>query len=89
MTLSPWFLCFLSLVSDDSFPYSGTVAHRSFAYSRWGDGKSTATRFFISAAGYALVGIAAPVPVGSAPEVTDCPSGQTSFGHLLIHGLNI
>ena len=35
------------VVSDDSFPvHSGAVAHRSVAYSRWGDGKSTATPNF-------------------------------------------
>src|SRR5262249_20796156 len=38
------------------------------SYSRWGDGKSTATPIFISAGESALAGIAAPVPVGSAPE---------------------
>src|SRR5216683_6687882 len=51
-------VCFLSLRA---------VAHRSVAYSRSGDQKSTATPIFISAAESALAGTAAPVPVGSAP----------------------
>src|ERR1700752_2184109 len=50
-----------------------TVAHRSLSYSRWGEGKSTAApflfQFFISTAESAPGGIAAPVPVGSVPEL--------------------
>src|SRR5258705_1562726 len=57
--------CFLWLVSDDSFSvHSGTVAHRSLSYSRWGDGKSTAIPNFISTAESAPAGISALVPVG-------------------------
>src|SRR6266576_1429326 len=37
------------------------------SYSRWRDGKSTAIPIFISTAESALAGIAALVPVGSAP----------------------
>src|ERR1022692_4667384 len=37
------------------------------SYSRWGNRKSTATPIFISTAESVPAGIAAPVPVGSAP----------------------
>src|ERR1700758_3454720 len=40
------------------------------SYSRWGDGKSTAIPIFFSSAESAPAGIAAPVPVGSAPELS-------------------
>src|SRR3989454_12805182 len=89
MTFSP---CFLWFVPDDSFPvHSGTVAHRSLSYSRWGDGKSTAIPNFISAAESAPAGSAAPVPVGSAPAPShktpgprlSCPTCGT-----YLHGLN-
>src|SRR5258708_18791738 len=61
------------------------------SYSRWEDGKSTAIPIFISAAESAPAGIAAPVPVGSAPELShtrtgpqpSCPACGTN-----LHGLN-
>src|SRR6266404_9065007 len=63
-------------VSDDSFPvHSGAVIIVLLSYSRWGDGKSTALQIFISAAGSALAGIAAPVPVASAPELSHKRTG--------------
>src|SRR5947209_18745676 len=40
------------------------------SYSRWEDGKSTAAPIFISTAESVLAGIAALVPVGSAPELS-------------------
>src|SRR5580704_9167218 len=61
------------------------------SYSRWGDEKSTAIPIFISAAESAPAGTAAPVPVGSAPELShkrtgpqrSCPACGT-----YPHGLN-
>src|SRR5262245_53082418 len=69
MTFSP---CFF--VPDDSFPaHSGVVAHHSLSYSRCGEEKSTAAPTFlafISAVESVPAEIAAPVPVGSAPELS-------------------
>src|ERR1700745_526113 len=50
------------------------------SYSRWGDGKSTAIPIFISAAESAPAGIAAPVPVGSAPELSHKRTGPERSG---------
>src|SRR5262249_61114475 len=64
----PLFRC---LVSDGSFPVpSGPVAHRSVAYCRSLDRKSTASRLFISAAESVPAEPAAPGLVGSAPELS-------------------
>src|SRR5277367_3663164 len=72
-----------------------TVAHRYLSYSRWGDGKSTAApflfQFFISTAESVPAGIAAPVPVGSGPELSHKrtePRLSCRACGTYLHGLN-
>src|SRR6266404_9444021 len=73
MTFSPYFLWF---VSCGLFPMTRFLFTQEpyfivlLSYSRWGDGKSTAIPIFISAGESALAGIAALVPVGSAPALS-------------------
>src|SRR6266540_1269264 len=61
------------------------------SYSRWGDGKATAIPNFISASESAPAGSAAPVPVGSAPELSHKrtePQPSCRACGTYLHGLN-